>query len=411
MRVLSLAGAVVAALAAMPAQAKEGDTLRPFVSYARYYDGNLFRLDKDGERLVLENGSPVLVTRETASDQYGVLSAGLNVDWQPGRQRVTASATKSQVRFSRYASLDYDGSDYQLNWNWRLGNHWSGQVVARENVTQSSFADWYSQEVVNNTVTRKNLSANAEWQFHPRWSAGAGVAAIGATNDTCPQKLSDYETDMVFATLGYATPKGSKLRGEVRWIDGDYLNRRAVNECNIPNTRFDRFYSQTEYNLSGDWSLTGKLVMRGRLGYVLRENDTRSERDFSGLAGRLSADYYPTGKALVNVAVYREIANADSIYSTYQLNTGASVGAAWLATPRITVRANASLENRSYEGDTGVSGIQREEETLSGSLTLSYSPVRLATIDVGLQAGRRDSNIPVSDYTFRSAFLSVRADF
>lgn len=61
--------------------------------------------------------------------------------------------------------------------------------------------------------------------------------------------------------------------------------------------------------------------------------------------------------------------------------------------------------------NTGFGGIQRDEDTLSGSLSLSYAPVRMATIDVGVQAGRRDSNIAVNDYTFHSVFVSVRADF
>ena len=53
----------------------------------------------------------------------------------------------------------------------------------------------------------------------------------------------------------------------------------------------------------------------------------------------------------------------------------------------------------------------RNEDKLSGSLSVSYVPVRVATIDLGLQAGSRDSNIPVDDYIFHSVFVSVRADF
>ena len=36
--------ASVLLLLALPTMAKEGDTFRPFVSYTRYYDSNLFRL-------------------------------------------------------------------------------------------------------------------------------------------------------------------------------------------------------------------------------------------------------------------------------------------------------------------------------------------------------------------------------
>lgn len=382
------------ALLALPAMAKEGDTFRPFVSYTRYYDSNLYRLAESEEALV-----PQL------SDQYGVLSAGLNVDWQPGRQRVIASAAKNLVRFSRYSNLDYDGSDYQLKWNWRLGNHWSGQVGATESVTQSSLSDQLGLPV-NNTVTRENRFASAEWQFHPRWNVGVGAAAASSANSTAQQAPLDYEDTSVSATLGYTTPKGSKLRGQLRQVDGEYPNR--------PVLFLDRLYTQTEYNLLGDWSVTGKLTVRSKIGYTQRENDTQSQRDFSGMTGRVSADYFPTGKTLLTWALYREIANSDDLNASYQLNTGTSLGAAWLITSKITLRANGSLENRSFEGDTGVvipGLVQRDEDTLSGSLSLSYAPVRMATIDVGLQAGRRDSNTPVNDYTFRSVFVSVRADF
>jgi exopolysaccharide biosynthesis operon protein EpsL len=384
-----------AALFGLPAHAKEGDTFRPFVSYTHYYDSNLYRLAESEKNLV-----PQL------SDQYGVLSAGLNVDWQPGRQRIIASASKSLVRFSQYSNLDYDGSDYQLKWNWRLGNHWTGQVGATEKVTQSSLSDQLGLPI-NNQITRENQFASADWQFHPRWNVGVGAAAASSTNSTAIQAPLDYEDTSVSATLGYTTPKGSKLRGQFRQVDGEYPNR-------LPSSLIDRTYTQSEFNLLGDWNMTGKLAAHAKIGYVKRENDTLSQRDFSGLAGRLSADYSATGKTLITWALYREIANSDDLNATYQLQSGTSLGAAWLATSKITLRANAAFENRSFQGDTGlvIPGlVQRDEDTLSGSLSLSYAPMRMATIDVGLQAGRRDSNIPANDYTFHSVFVSVRADF
>jgi exopolysaccharide biosynthesis operon protein EpsL len=234
-----------------------------------------------------------------------------------------------------------------------------------------------------------------------------GAAAVTSTNSTLLQAPNDYEDTSVSASLGYTTPKGSKLRGQLHRVEGKYPKRP-------PSLFVDRAYTQTEYNLLGDWSTGGKLITRGKIGYVQRENETLSQRDFAGLAGRISADYYPTGKTLLNGAIYREIANSDDINATFQLNTGTSLGVAWLAAAKITVRANARYENRAFEGDSGFispGAQQRDEDILSGSLSLSYAPVRMATIDVGLQAGRRDSNIPVNDYTFHSVFLSVRADF
>lgn len=393
--VLQVVVVAMGALLAVSAYAKEGDTFRPFVSYARYYDSNLFRLAESNYALVPE-----------PSDQYGVLSAGVNIDWQPGRQRIIASASKSQVRFARNRYLDYDGSDYQLRWHWRLGNRWSGKVGATESVTQSSFSDLIGLRI-NNQVTRENQFANADWQFHPRWHVGLAAAAVTSTNSSVQRTSLNYEDQSVSATLGYTTPKGSKLRGQLRRVAGEYPNR-------LPSVFIDRTYTQTEYNLLGDWSVTGKLVTHAQIGYVKRENGTLAQRDFSGLAGRLSADYFPTGKTVLNWAVYRELSNSDDINATYQLNTGTSLSASWLATAKVTLRADASFENRSFQGDTGLTApglVQRDGDTLSGSLSMRYAPIRMAALDVGVQAGRRNSDLAIYDYKFHGVFMNVRADF
>jgi len=93
--------AVLGASLALPAQAHEGDTFRPFVSYGTFFDSNLFRL--------ADNESP----GTPRSERYSVLSAGLNVDWKPGRQQIVASATKTRVRYNRNSIYDSDGNDYQ----------------------------------------------------------------------------------------------------------------------------------------------------------------------------------------------------------------------------------------------------------------------------------------------------------
>lgn len=398
-----LAGLALSALQAVPALAKEGDTFRPFVSYTRYYDSNLFRLAEGETTVVVENGVVVPVTRDAGSDQYGVLNAGLNMDLRLGRQSIQAIASKNWVRFSHFTSLDYDGSDYQLRWNWRLGNHWTGRIGATESVTQTSFNDLSlgGLQAINNQVTRDNQFVSAEWQFHPRWNVGLGADGVTVSNSTTQQAPLDYEDTSVSASLGYTTPKGSRLRAQVRRAEGEYPNR-------LPGLSVERAYTQTEYNLLGDWNVAGKLVTRAKVGYVQRENDT-AQNGFSSLAGRLSADYVPTGKTALNWAVYRELSNSDDLNASYQLNTGTSLGASWLATSKVTLRASASFENRSFQNDTGLA--QRDEDSLSGSLSLSYAPVRMATIDAGLQAGRRDSSIDDNDYRFHSVFVRVQAGF
>jgi exopolysaccharide biosynthesis operon protein EpsL len=398
---------LMAILFALPALAKEGDTFGVYAAYAHYYDSNLFRLADGENAVIIEDGIPVYATER--SDTFNVLNVGVNMDWKPGRQQVLASASKSFVRYSNFSSLDYDGSDYRGTWNWRLGNHWSGQLGASEVVTQTSFNDLDSVlgffVAVNNLVTRDRQFASAEWELHPRWRAGVGGARASSENSALVQRSEDYAEDSEYAYLMHITPKGSKLSGEIRRIDASYPNRELVAGSLVDNS-----YTQDEYNFLGDWSVTGKLVAHLKLGFVDRQHENLSLHDYSGVAGRVTADYFPTGKSALNLTVYREPAPLEDVNSSFLLNTGASLNAVWRITDKVTTRAGASYVNGVYD-QIVAAGLQREEDTLNGSLSLSYTPVRMATIDVGLQAGRRDSNISVNEYTFHSVFVSVRADF
>ena len=71
------------------------------------------------------------------------------------------------------------------------------------------------------------------------------------------------------------------------------------------------------------------------------------------------------------------------------------------------MNAGATYVNRDFRGDPG----QRNDDTWGTSLSVSYLPIQAVSIDVGVSAGRRDSNIIVEDYKFHSIFANVRADF
>lgn len=409
---LLLAGLMM--VMALPAAAKEGDTFRPFVSYARYYDSNLYRLDESQFALAPH-----------PSDQYGVLSAGLDVDWKPGRQQVIASASKSRVHYLRNTRLDYDGSDYQARWNWRLGNHWSGQVGATENLTQSSFEDLGLP--VNNLVTRTSRFGRAEWEFHPRWRIGGGVDVADNTNSFLTLKNQDSHQHTYDVILSYLTPKGSNLGVQVRRFDVEYAFPQLLRA--IPYGPFviyevaDNSYEQTEYNLLGDWPMSGKLKLRGRVGWVERSyvnmlrNDLNGfavllpRPDFSGFTGRMSADWYATGKTLLSMSVYQEPGTAQDINASSVLRTGAGVNGVWLVREKWRMNAGATYENRDFKGDPGTTQEQRNDDTLGASLSLSYAPIQAVSLDVGASAGRRDSNMSGEDYKFYSFFASVKADF
>lgn len=403
-------GLVLGVFLALPAYAQEGDTFRPFVSYGTFFDSNLFRL--------ADNESP----GTPRSERYSVLSAGLNVDWKPGRQEIVASVTKTRVRYNRNSIYDSDGNDYQATWNWRLGNRLSGNAGATESLSQSNFD---SVGLVNNQVTSKRRFGRAEWEFHPRWRIGGGIETADYANSAPTLASQDAQQRTQDVTLSYLTPKGSSLRAQVRRSDAEYPNVQVLGLLFPFYVEVaDNSYKQTEYNLLGDWSALGKLKLRGQVGWVDRQYENilrrdftgyipllKTRPDFNGLAGRISADWYATGKTLLSVSVYQELGGAQDINASSVLKKGASVNGVWQIREKWRLNAGATFENRDFKGDPGTTQLQRNDDTISESLSIGYMPIQAVSVDVGISAGRRDSNISVEDYQFHMLFANVRADF
>jgi exopolysaccharide biosynthesis operon protein EpsL len=416
-------GLALAALVAMPVQAKEGDTFRPFVSMGYFYDSNLYRLVEAEFNLA---------PSDLRDDRYSILSAGINVDWKPGRQQIVANATKTWIRYDQNSRLDFDGDDTQATWNWRLGNRLSGNLGAAKSTSQSSFED---VGVVNNQVDRERYYGRAEWEFHPRWRIGGGVEEIDNTNSALTQRSQDFQQQAYDGVLSYRTPKGGNLRLQVRRIDADFPNPQVLaSVCSffvfcppypfIPSEVTDNSYKQTEYNLLGDWRVSGKLTLRGQAGWVDRQYESVLKGnfngfspvlvprpDFSGFVGRVSGDWYATGKTLLSASLYREPGGAGDINASSVLKNGASVNGVWLVREKWRMNAKVTYENRDFKGDPGTLQEQRNDDTVGASLSLSYMPIQAVSVDVGVSSGRRDSNFSVEEYEFHSVFANVRADF
>ncbi|MCA1977673.1 MAG: outer membrane beta-barrel protein [Thiobacillus sp.] len=416
---MRLVWAAAAALLALPAQAREGDTFRPFLSAGYYNDSNLFRLD--------ENESP----GTPRSDRYALYQGGFNVDWKPGRQQVVVNATKTLIRYDRNTFLDFDGDDLKATWNWRLGNRLSGNLGASKSTSQSSFSDI---GLVNNSVDRERRYGRAEWEFHPRWRIGGGVERLDNTNSAASQASQNVTQTARDVLLSYRTPKGSSLSAQVRRTDAEFPNPQVLAQtCSvfifcppfpfIPSVVADNSFKQTEYNLLGDWRISSKLSLRGQAGWVDRSYENvlrgnlagppqlKQRPDFSGFAGRASADWFPTVRTLLSIVAYQELGGATDLNASSVLKKGASLNGVWLFREKWRLNAGATFENRAYKGDPGTTATQRNDDTLGGSLGVSYTPIDAVSIDLGLQAGRRDSNFSGENYSFRTLYLNVRGDF
>lgn len=416
------AGLLLGGLLALPAAAHEGDTFRPFVSVGYFDDDNLFRL-ADGE-------SP----GTQRADRYAVYQAGINIDWKPGRQQFLVNYTQTRIRYNRNRFLDFEGDDSRATWNWRLGNRLSGNVGINQSSSQSNFD---SVGLVNNAVDRKNRFARAEWEFHPRWRVGGGVDSAENTNSDPSQKSQNFEQQTYDFGVTYRTPKDSNVRALVRRTQADYPTMQVfASACSgfpffscppfpvVPTLVADTSFEQTDYLLASDWRVSGKLNLRGQAGWSERSyaNEFRNTTgtpalvkrpDFSGFTARVTGDWFPTAKTLLSSTLYQELGGTSDINASAVLKRGARLDAVWVLREKWRMNAGINFENRDFRGDSGlVPGLaQRNDDTFGSSLSVSYTPIRAVSLDIGVQAGRRNSNFVNEEFSYRTVFANVRADF
>lgn len=375
-------------LVATPASAAPEDAFQPYASYNVTRDDNLFRTATDAE-----------------ADTINQLTAGINVNLPISRQHVLARASVSKTQFSRFGDLDYSGRDLLGQWNWQLGNLWSGDLGYSNSRTLASFADF--QQRLQNIRTQTGRFFDAAYQLHPEWRVNAGLSRYDLTNSAVSQSYVDATSDTAQLALNYVSPTSSTVGLLVKRIDGKLPNRQT-----ILTTDYDNSYRQTEYNATADWAFSGNSRFNGRLGYTKRAHGQVPERDFSGVAGRLGMSWMLAGKTSVDFAVWRELGSVDTGVASYYVTKGASIAPTWEVSSKFNLQGRLSTENRDYRGDPRVINyVVRQDKVRTVSVGASYSPWRNTQFGLNYQTDRRSSNEVGADYLDHSLSANVRIDF
>lgn len=380
----------------LTAHADDGDTFKPYASVSYAHDSNLFRVANDV--IIPGNGS--------TAEQYHTLTAGMNVDLPLSRQVIRARAELSQTRFDTYKQLNYDGRDLLLQWSWLVGNNTHGDVGVSETRSQGSLYGLNPQ--ANNVRTRRRRFFNGTLKLDNRWQINTAAARM---SNTVPSlSILDFTEDSLGLGLQYQTRMGTLFELSNQISKGAYPNRQVVGTTPVDNS-----YEQMTPSLGVTLQPTGKTRIQAKLGYTQRTYSDVPRRNFSGFTGRLSTDWFPTGKTALNLAIYRDIGAYDDSNTSYTLNNGVAIGATWFGSAKTTLNLRASLDKLEYDGDPGFvpsTTPVRQDSVTNLQASIKYLATRNVIVSTTLQTGERTSNRGASlGYRYNSAQISVRGEF
>ena len=387
-----------------PAYPRESDErpVRFSASGGVYYDSNVFKLSDS------VNFEPVLGTSQK-SDIVGRLGLGLKGDVPIERQRILFDAELDAYRYDRFDLLDNNTYRVGIAWLWQASDLWSGDIGYRRTHYLAPLA--FLNLPIKDMITTDRFFGSGGYQFTPRWRARAAADWVQLTNSNVTQRTLDNTTTSATAGVDYVTPASNFVGGQVKYSHGSYPNPQFVLG---PNVFVSNTYDEVEASGVVHWVATGLSKLDARLGYTYRTYNEVAQRDYDGVTGRLSWDWTPGGKTLINLAMWRELQGVTDLSASYVLSDGISLGPSWAPTSKLVLQARLVYLRNDYQGDPGVvlGTVTERRDTFSGALlAVGYSPLRNLQFSLGWTAGDNDSNIPARSYSYYQVMGNARFSF
>ena len=378
-------------LTSLTAHADSADPINFIAGISRQHDDNLFRLPSSEQ-----------------SDNITMAYAGVRLDKQYSMQRFKADFTLTAYRYQKYDVLDFDAKDYKGAWLWRLTPYLSGTLSADRKEQLTTFEDYrnFSVVTVQNIRTTETQHFEADFSPHGVWHLLGGVTRSTQNNSETFNAEDSFTMNSADLGVKYDFRSGSSITLMGHERRGTYEDRK-LNSAALFDTRFDE--SEAEAKLS--WLISGKSQLNARAAYVSRDHDNFSQRDYSGVAGRVDYRWTPTGKLSLTLSASSDLSSYQTDYSSYTRNNTLSISPAYAVSDKVTLRAAASISERSFLGDVGLPSNERVDTSKSLSLGVDWQPLRSVSVGASLARTSRDSNYTGLDFTDTMAGINANLFF
>lgn len=370
------------------------DTLNFIIGAQVRHDTNLFRLDSGEEPP--NNGNA------DKSDTIYSTNVGMRLDKQYSLQRFVAEVMVRDNRFQNNSFLDYTGFNYSAAWHYAVTPRITGVLLAEQKEEQNSFVEFREarKNIQTSNVRLFTIDGDIGGGFH----ALAGLLDVRARNSVNFEQVGDYQQDGFEFGGKWVAPSNNWISVLQRITNGEFRGRELDTVAQL-DTGFDQ--DETEANFF--WRFTGKSAVEGKVAYVKREHDHFSDRDYSGMTGRVLYRWDVTGKTQINVALSRNIYNYQEDENSYYIQKTFSIGPVWNYSPKTSFRARYDYSDRDYRGAIVPVAEMREDKLHTFLIAADWKAARSLIVTGILQRDKRDSNIVDNDFNATSA--SINAQF
>jgi exopolysaccharide biosynthesis operon protein EpsL len=384
------------------ASAGEGDVFSLVTSGSWQYQDNVFFLPDGSEPTSFGPGA-------TRGDHNWSVSVGLTADKLIGRQRLTANASQSAIRYNNLTVLDYDGHNISAGWQMQFGNDFSGTLRYTNRRYLGGFGDFRTATLAQNLVDAESLRFDPSYKLDAYWTLFGAIGKDSRRNSAAIRQANNSDMDRIEAGVRYTTRGGTAFELLGRRTDGDYPQR-------LPTLNRTNAFTQKDIEARIRWQPFGHSRISGAIGQSRRQHDNVPQRDYEDVYGRVSWDWQPTGHTGVTFQAERQIAALDDNFSSYFRTTTYTIAPVWQATGKLRVNGRAQRVARDGEGDTfftqlGFNGETRQEDLKTYSLGATWAIERNLSANAELRRDERESNVQFYQYRVRSLSVSLQYIF
>lgn len=374
---LSACGFLSFPAAAQESSGPAGDVFSAVLGHSITTDSNLFRRP--------DSANP-------RADTINATSASLRIDKPYSQQRFQLEITETLHRYRNSSYLDFDATSYRGAWLWSPLPWLNASFSADRAESLALFEDTLGTQ--RNVSIHENRAFKLNGRIFGGWNWLAGISRSDQKREQAIVNQPDQRTDSAEAGISYLTRAGNSIAFTRHSAKGDYLNQSAA-----PGVTGNSF-REDQNELKGNWKLSEKSGLTGRVARLERKNDQIGQRNFSGLSGDLGYAWQATGKLHLKVSIARNTAPLQDPSFSYSLNDTLSFAPVWKITEKTAAHLRLTRSSSEYRGEGVVAptGPARKDVMRSAELGVDWQPMRKLSCKASLQRQRRSSNNVAAEY-------------
>jgi|GEM_PF-1484857 len=373
----------------------------PFAIVEAIYDDNVFRVE-NAEQLRAQ--SPDGEVRQ--GDAIGIATVGVTGELEPGLQAFNLTSLVQRYQYHALEQLNHTAYEIDGRWNWVWGRRFDGLVQASMKRAQDDFR--YRDSAEQSFTLERRYELAGAYHLSSLWHLEIGSVFTSRSSSDLGNAASDLDEHSFDLAGFYRRNPVGQLGLALTYRDGEYPNRDPN-----PGTGVATSYEQYTGEVRMRWVPSAISRLDGAIGVTRREQSPFSDRDFSGVTGRLDYRREISGRTRVSLNAFRRVWSTERVDANFATDSGLGATLEWRWSVKTQFLLDGEWRTIHYESvaGAGAGAPEQEDEIRSGQLTMVWQPLERLGVRLSGERELRDSNVAGDAYAAWISRLEVRLGF